>query len=176
MVNIYLASSGSNANTMVFSEGNINGVHIIKLIKHADERGFLMETFRADTLPEGLKPLMSYASYTKPGIARGPHEHQNQTDIFSFIGPGNFKIYLWDNRSQSSTYGKRTVIFGGRDDPITLIVPPGVVHAYRNISKTEKGMVLNFPDRLYAGWNKREPVDEVRHEDSKDSFYRDFIQ
>ncbi len=54
-------------------------------------------------------------------------------------------------------------------------MPPGVVHAYRNDSETESGMVLNFPDQLYAGWGKREAVDEIRHEESEDAFFKDFL-
>ena len=60
-------------------------------------------------------------------------------------------------------------IFGGEDNPITVIVPPGVVHGYKNISKLERGMVLNFPDKLFMGWDKKEAIDEIRHEDEQDS-------
>ena len=38
-----------------------------------------------------------------------------------------------------------------------------------------RGMVLNYPDRLYKGSGKKEEVDEIRHEDKEDEFYRDFI-
>ena len=160
---------------MKFKKGNIEGVIIKKLTKSMDERGYLAETFREDTLPDRLKPVMSYVSFTKPGIARGPHEHRKQTDIFCFIGPGNFKIKLWDNRKESSTFGKFIEITGGKDNLITVVVPPGVVHGYKNISK-ENGMVLNFPDQLYKGWGKKEEVDEIRHEDREDEFYLDFIK
>ena len=152
-------------------KGQIDGVIIKKLAKHLDRRGYLCETFRLDELPQGLSPVMSYVSYTEPGIARGPHEHKEQTDIFAFIGPGNFLLKLWDNRTESTTYGHYMEIFGGRDNPVTVIIPPGIVHGYKNISSTEQGMVLNFPDRLYMGWNKKEEVDEVRHEDVVDSPY-----
>ena len=161
---------------MEFKNSKIDGVVIINLKKYVDERGFLIETFRIDELPEELRPEMSYISYTEPEISRGPHEHDNQTDIFAFIGPGNFKVYLWDNRKNSKTYLNRMIIFGGEDNPISVVVPPGVVHGYKNISKTIRGMVLNFPDKLYAGWNKKEPVDEIRHEDKGDEFYEDFIK
>jgi len=160
---------------MEFVNDKIDGVIIHSLKKHIDERGSLIETYRCDILPEGITPKMSYSSFTEPGIGRGPHEHLKQTDIFSFIGPGNFKVYLWDNRKKSVSYGKRMILFGGVDNPITLIVPPGIVHGYKNISKTIPGMVLNFPDKLYAGWGKKEEVDEVRHENEKDLFYEDFI-
>lgn len=159
-----------------FKKGEIDGVIINNLKKHVDERGFLIETFRIDELPEKLHPEMSYVSYTEPGVSRGPHEHKHQTDIFAFIGPGNFKIKLWDNRKDSKTYQYSMVIYGGEDNPIGLVIPPGVVHAYKNISKTVRGMVLNYPDKLYAGWGKKEPVDEIRHEDKGDEFYEDFIK
>ena len=161
---------------MDFKSGDIEGVSITPLKKLVDERGFLIETFRADQLPEGLNPVMSYVSYTEPGIARGPHEHENQTDIFAFIGPGNFMIVLWDNRKNSNTYLNKMIVFAGEDNPLQIIVPPGVVHAYRNVSKTTRGMVLNFPDRLYAGWGKKEKVDEIRHEDKEDEFFMDFVK
>jgi len=160
---------------MKFERGTIEGVQVRPLSKYVDERGFLVETFRNDSLPEGLTPVMSYVSYTEPDTARGPHEHEQQTDIFAFLGPGNFKICLWDNRGSSPSFGKKMTLFAGADNPSSVVVPPGVVHAYRNISKTERGMVLNYPDRLFAGRQKKEPVDEIRHEDDKDTFYQDFL-
>jgi dTDP-4-dehydrorhamnose 3,5-epimerase len=56
-----------------------------------------------------------------------------------------------------------------------VVVPPGVVHGYKNISDRD-GMVLNYPDKLYKGWGKKEEVDEIRHEDKEDEFYLDFIK
>jgi dTDP-4-dehydrorhamnose 3,5-epimerase len=161
---------------MEFKKGEIEGVVIEKLIKFSDERGFLVETFRIDNLIGNLKPVMSYVSYTRPGIARGPHEHKKQTDIFCFTGPGNFKIKLWDNRRESKTYGNCMQVIGGEDNTIRVIVPPGVVHGYKNISEEADGMVLNYPDKLYRGWSRKEVVDEIRHEDKEDKFYLDFIK
>ena len=159
-----------------FKKGQIKGVIIEKLNKFIDERGFLVETFREDSLLGKLRPAMSYVSYTKPGIARGPHEHMEQTDIFCFIGPGNFRIKLWDNRKGSKTYKSCMEIVGGEDNSIRVIVPPGVVHGYKNISLKADGMVLNYPDKLYRGWDRKEEIDEIRHEDKKDEFYLDFIK
>jgi len=112
---------------------------------------------------------MSYISYTKPRIARGPHEHLKQTDIFTFVGPGNFLLKLWDNRPGSSTYQNYTEIIAGAGNPLTIIVPPGIVHGYKNISTTETGMVLNYPDQLFMGPGKKEPVDEIRHENNPEN-------
>jgi dTDP-4-dehydrorhamnose 3,5-epimerase len=92
------------------------------------------------------------------------------------MGPGNFRIKLWDNRKESKSFGNYMEIVGREDNPIRVIVPPGVVHGYKNISKEVDGMVLNYPDKLYRGWDRKEEVDEIRHENNKDEFYLDFIK
>jgi dTDP-4-dehydrorhamnose 3,5-epimerase len=158
---------------MEFHKGQIEGVVVTPLTRYVDERGYLMETFRADTLPEGIRPAMSYVSVTEPGVERGPHEHVGQTDVFAFPGPGTFMIVLWDARPASPTLGARMRLFGGPESPLAVVVPPGVVHAYRNISRTERGVVLNYPDVLYGGWGRKEPVDEIRHEVAGDVFFED---
>ena len=154
-----------------FQKGKIKGVIIYKLNKNTDNRGVLIETYRQDLLPEGLVPAMSYVSFTKPGSSRGPHEHRMQTDIFSFLGSGHFLIRLWDNRKDSSSYGSFEELQAGKSDPITLIIPPGVVHGYKNISDNELGTVINYPDRLYKGKDRKEEIDEIRYEDEDDSVF-----
>jgi dTDP-4-dehydrorhamnose 3,5-epimerase len=54
---------------------------------------------------------------------------------------------------------------------MALIVPAGVVHAYKNVG-LEPGVVFNCPNRLYKGWNRQDPVDEIRHEEHIDSIYK----
>jgi dTDP-4-dehydrorhamnose 3,5-epimerase len=147
-----------------FTQGKIHDVVVKPLAKYLDERGWLAELFRSDEMDSVFMPVMAYISMTRPGIARGPHEHREQADCFAFIGPSNFKVYLWDARADSPTRGVRQVIFGGGDSPVLVIVPAGVVHAYKNIGG-EDGIVFNAPNRLYAGECKRSPVDEIRHED-----------
>ena len=34
------------------------------------------------------------------------------------------------------------------------------------------GLVINCPNRLYAGEGRREPVDEIRHEDDANTIFR----
>jgi dTDP-4-dehydrorhamnose 3,5-epimerase len=161
---------------MRFKNGYIEGIRVDRLVKNVDRRGFLVETYRADGLPEGLAPQMSYVSYTEPGVARGPHEHLAQTDIFVFMGPGEFRIRLWDNRKTALTFLNTMTVLAGESNPVRLIVPPGIVHAYKNTSKALKGMVLNYPDRLYRGWGRKDQVDEIRHEDQGDEFFVDFMK
>ncbi len=65
----------------------------------------------------------------------------------------------------------RQIIYAGEDAPRTIIIPPGVVHAYKNIGG-KPGMVINLPNALFAGKGKREPVDEVRHENDANTIFR----
>jgi dTDP-4-dehydrorhamnose 3,5-epimerase len=147
----------------MFKNGTIQDVIVRNLTKFIDDRGWLSELFRADEIPAELYPAMGYVSMTAPGVMRGPHEHADQADCFAFLGPSNFKIFLWDNRTSSPTYMTRQIVFAGADAPRSLVIPRGIVHAYRNIGEGQ-GMVLNFPNRLYAGEGKKNPVDEIRHE------------
>ena len=147
---------------------DIEGVIIKELTKHADSRGWLVEIFRQDELPVSLHPVMSYVSWTKPGVVRGPHEHKEQSDCFCFIGPSTFRLYLWDNRPHSPTYGRNCQLELGERLNAMVIVPPDVVHAYKNVG-TVDGIVFNAPNRLYAGEGRKEPVDEIRYEDDPSS-------
>ena len=154
-----------------FCEGAIDGVIFKPLSPYRDHRGWLIELYREDNLPPDQQPVMAYVSETLPGVARGPHEHVDQTDYFAFFGPGDFLLYLWDARPASPTRGHSMKVAVGESNRQCVIVPPGVVHAYKNVGQTP-GWVFNAPNRLYAGKGKREPVDEIRHEDAAESAYR----
>jgi len=151
------------------------GVSLQPLVPAVDSRGWLAELFRSDVLEaagmQQAQPVMGYLSMTLPDVARGPHEHRDQTDFLVFPGPSDFEVTLWDNREASPTFGRSESFVLGASRPATLIVPPGVVHAYRNVGKVE-GWVLNFPNRLYKGPGRTEPVDEIRHEDNPESQYK----
>lgn len=156
---------------MTFERGAIEGVVVRDLRKLVDERGWLAELFRHDDLAEEFYPQMAYLSQSEPHVQRGPHEHVDQADLFCFVGPSNFKLRLWDNRPDSPTYRRVMTLFVGADRPASVLVPKGVVHAYRNVGHSI-GVVINCPNRLFMGPNRAEPVDEIRHEDDPDTVYR----
>jgi dTDP-4-dehydrorhamnose 3,5-epimerase len=154
-----------------FKPGQIAGVFVRELRKFADSRGWLAELFRHDELGTQFYPAMAYISSSHPGVTRGPHEHVDQADLFCFLGPSNFKLRLWDNREDSETFQCVMTVVVGEDNPASVLVPVGVVHAYQNVGLVA-GIVTNCPNRLYMGQGKREPVDEIRHEDDPDTPYR----
>lgn len=154
-----------------FITGDIDGVLVRELRPFNDSRGWLTELFRNDGLEKEFHPAMAYISSTKPGVTRGPHEHVDQADYFCFIGPSNFKLRMWDNRPGSKTLNHSMTLIVGADDPKAVLVPAGVVHAYQNVGEVD-GIVINCPNRLYAGEGAKEQVDEIRHEKDPNTIYR----
>ena len=138
----------------------IHDVSIRTLPVNHDNRGWLTEIFRSDETLSGLLPQMSYVSCTKPGVARGPHQHVSQTDTFIFIS-GSWWVKLWDPRINSISNG--VCMRFKLAQPTLVIVPPGVIHAYANAGITS-ALVINLPNTLYRGWGKQNPPDEVRYE------------
>ena len=155
----------------MFVVAPIKDVVVRDLHKVRDQRGWLSELFRQDDIESGFFPIMAYISSTLPGVTRGPHEHQDQTDLFCFIGPSDFKLRMWDNRTDSSTYRNMMTLIVGEDDPKAVLIPKGVVHAYQNVG-TLDGIVINCPNRLYQGPHRQDPIDEIRHEDDPNTIFR----
>lgn len=147
----------------------IEGVIIKELKKYEDDRGWVAELYRSDE--DNFKPEMSYASFTKHNVVRGPHEHKEQSDYFCFFGPGDFEMHLWDNREDSKTYEKYEKMIVGSSKPVVVVVPPGVVHGYKCVSENGAWYV-NSPNALYAGKDKKEEVDEIRHEVDPNSKFK----
>jgi len=153
------------------NESKIKGVKVYELDKYEDGRGWLSEVWRRDELEAGEVPAMTYISLTKPGVARGPHEHVHQTDLFGFVGPSTFKLFLWDNREDSETHELHETHDLGVDKFAVAIIPPGVVHGYKNIGESD-GVVVNAANTLYKGEGKTEEPDEVRHEADVESKFK----
>ena len=148
----------------------IQDVIIKDLAVYQDNRGWLSEIWRNDEAD--YVPAMGYASFTLPGVIRGPHEHHFQSDYFIFVGPGNFDLYLWDRRESSSTFGEHLVLTGlGQGKATAVIVPPGVVHGYKAVGD-QPAYSINLPNKLYRGAGKQEEIDEIRWEQDAESPYK----
>ncbi|MEI6378191.1 MAG: dTDP-4-dehydrorhamnose 3,5-epimerase family protein [Candidatus Falkowbacteria bacterium] len=147
----------------MFKFGEIEGVIVSGIVARHDQRGSLSEVWRANEKFNGHQPAMCYTSETNQLEKRGPHEHKMQTDLFIAIGPGCFVFNLWDNRPDSPTYGNMSQICAGENCAKAILIPPGVVHGY--LCLKGPGTIINLPDTLYAGTDKKEPIDEIRYED-----------
>ena len=147
------------------------GVRVEALPVFRDDRGSLHELFRVDEIPAGFKPLMACSSWSHPGVTRGPHQHVGQDDYFTFAGPSDFMVYLWDDRPGAAGAAKGWFIPTGEQAPTRIHVPRGVVHAYRNTGKAF-GLVVTVTSLLFKGEGRCDPVDEIRHELNPQSPYQ----
>ena len=118
---------------MPLDKTEIDGVLIGRNARHSDSRGWLTELFRSDELPDRFNVAMGYMSLTKPGEIRGPHEHKKQSDCLVFPGIGMFELSLWDNRTGSPSFGRHSTVKTNDTEALIVIIPPGVVHGYKNI-------------------------------------------
>ena len=62
---------------------------------------------------------------------------------------------------------------GLRDKPLIVseygVLMPSLYVCFCYDYAVGDAMVVNFPNRLFAGRGKKQPVDEVRYEDAKDT-------
>jgi dTDP-4-dehydrorhamnose 3,5-epimerase len=133
----------------------ICGVIVKQLKVIPDERGRLMEIFRADdNFFEKFGQVYMTSAY--PGVVKGWHYHKVQSDNMAVVR-GMMKIVLYDGRRESSTFGEINEIFAGVHSPVLVHIPPFVYHGFKCISEQE-AIVINTPTEVY---NYREP-DEFR--------------
>jgi len=133
----------------------IEGVRTRKLRRIPDERGYLMEMLRSDW-EEFQQCGQVYVTAVYPGVVKGWHYHKLQTDYFICVA-GMAKVVLYDSREDSPTHGEVNEFFMGTQNPMLLVIPPGVMHGFKGISP-ELTLIVNVPTELY---NYDEP-DEYR--------------
>jgi len=120
----------------------IEGVTIKKLVVHPDipdadqpgiKPGFLAEILRAD---EGLLKKFGQSTFTLTyeGTIKGFHWHERQDDLW-FAATGKIMVVMHDLRVDSQTFGQTQVLYAGRDDYKLIVIPTGVAHGYKVISK-----------------------------------------
>jgi len=136
----------------------IDGVRVIRLTRHVDERGFLMEILRSDA-PHFVGFGQAYITTCEPQpdgpVVKAWHKHGKQTDHFCLLR-GKAKIGLFDDRDGSPTRGEaQTVILGGGND-LLVQIPPGIWHGFMPLG-FEPACILNLPTETY---NHDDPDEE----------------
>jgi dTDP-4-dehydrorhamnose 3,5-epimerase len=109
----------------------IPGVRLVELISHGDERGAFIEVYRQEWIPEGAPPIVqSNLSYSRAGVLRGLHFHQQQADYWCVV-EGEAFVALVDLRQGSPTFRATAgVTFRAAERLRGLYVPPGVAHGF----------------------------------------------
>jgi dTDP-4-dehydrorhamnose 3,5-epimerase len=124
----------------------IDGVKIKKLKVIPDERGRLMEMFRADD--EFFEKFgQVYVTTTYPGVVKAWHKHERQADNMACVA-GMVKLVLYDARQGSPTRGKIDQLCMGVHNPILIHIPAGIYHGWMCLSDGES-IVVNAPTEMY---------------------------
>ncbi|MDX2150426.1 MAG: dTDP-4-dehydrorhamnose 3,5-epimerase family protein [Bryobacteraceae bacterium] len=135
----------------------IAGVRISPFPTWPDDRGYFFEVMRSgqgmvDAFPAASTQVSAALNY--PGIIKAFHFHHHQTDCWC-AAVGMLQVALADLRPESLTFGKRNTIYTGALRPWQIIIPPGVAHGYKVISR-EPSVLIYVTDRFYN------PEDEGR--------------
>ena len=135
-------------------EGTIRGVVVKELVRHCDERGYLLEVLRDD---DGLLSRFGQSTYTLtyPGVIKAFHWHRHQDDLW-FIAQGEARVVLYDLREDSPTKGVTQVIYAGEHRPLLILIPAGVAHGYQVLGSKPLGLFYHTT----RSYDPRDPDEE----------------
>ncbi len=121
---------------MNFIRCDIPDVVICEPVVHGDERGYFVETFRADKLEEFLGYKINFCqdneSKSSKGVLRGLHYQlapHAQTKLVRVI-KGKVLDVAVDIRKGSPTFGKHVAVELNEDNKRQLLVPRGFAHGF----------------------------------------------
>lgn len=127
-----------------------DGVSLVPLTPHADERGVFTELFRASWQLD-IAPVQWNAVSSKANVLRGVHAHVSHADFLT-LAVGRATIGLHDLRPGSPTEGLGTTVELDADAPAGLVIPVGVAH----------GFYFHVPSvHVYAVSHEFDPADEL---------------
>ncbi|MBI4240680.1 MAG: dTDP-4-dehydrorhamnose 3,5-epimerase family protein [Candidatus Rokubacteria bacterium] len=133
----------------------IQGVELIGLKAHVDDRGYLVEILRkADPHFQQFGQVYLVGDLIK-GTIKAWHKHRQMWEWF-FVSHGSAKFALYDDREDSPTHKEiNTFVLGERNQGL-LVVPPGVYHGH--MALTDDVQLVAVSSEVY----NREHPDEVR--------------
>ncbi len=128
-------------------ETDIDGVLLVSLTRHADDRGSMTEIFRREWIPGSREMVQANLSRSRPNVLRGLHFHRRQADYWCVL-EGEALVGLFDLRTGSPTEGGSAAVAVASDDLRCLYIPRGVAHGFY----TATGLLLQYlVDEAYSG-------------------------
>lgn len=124
---------------MTFEELEIPGVVLVRPRVHGDERGFFLETWRADEYGQLLDPGQVFVqdnhSRSQRGVLRGLHfqTRRPQGKLLRCVTGAIFDVAV-DLRPGSATLGRWVGLRLDAETQHQLYIPPGFAHGFQVIS------------------------------------------
>jgi dTDP-4-dehydrorhamnose 3,5-epimerase len=105
----------------------IEGLRVVPLRRHADERGWLMEIRRESAMPKPTR--QTNVSFSRRGVIRGLHYHERgQDDLFVCL-QGTARVVVLDR-----TNGETFTADIGDDNPVAVYIPGIHAHGFEALS------------------------------------------
>jgi dTDP-4-dehydrorhamnose 3,5-epimerase len=138
---------------------NIEGVALVELTPHGDDRGIFLETYRREWVPGAREMIqMNVVSRVANSIV-GLHYHLHQADYW-YIAAGNARAILHDLRVGSPTEGVSASFDLGPPVAQGLFIPPGVAHGFAALTDMTITYLVdgyyNPADELGLAWDDPE--------------------
>ena len=144
---------------MNFIRTDIPDVVICEPTVHGDDRGYFVETFRADKLEDFLGYKINFCqdneSKSSRGVPRGLHYQLSpaaQTKLVHVI-QGRVLDVAVDIRKGSSTFGKHVAVELSAENKRQLLVPRGFAHGF--VVLEDDTMFTYKVDNYYSPENDR---------------------
>ena len=105
----------------------IEGLRLLRLERHTDERGWFAELARASALPKPIQQVN--LSHSRRGVIRGLHYHERgQDDLFACLS-GMVRVVVLD-RTSGETFAEDI----GDENPFAIYVPGIHAHGYEALT------------------------------------------
>lgn len=119
----------------------IEGVEILPLVQHRDQRGWLAEILKAPSV-EGAPFGQILVTVALPGVAKGGHYHHHKVEWFCVI-QGRARLVL-----QELSSGRRQEIDMGESNMLTVKIPPHIGHSIQNTG-SETMVLLVYANEVF---------------------------
>jgi dTDP-4-dehydrorhamnose 3,5-epimerase len=150
---------------VLFTSTAVEGVYIIDVEPHADERGSLSRAFCAEEFEQhGIEPAISQMNLNhseRAGTIRGLHYQRGshaETKLVRCVRGAVFDVAA-DMREGSETYGRWVGVELSADNRRALLVPEGCAHGFQTL--------VDDVELLYTASHPYTPASEagVRYSD-----------
>ena len=153
----------------------INGVYHVTPQVFSDERGFFVETYRREWIPQRSREMVqANRGDRQAGSIVGLHYHLHQSDYW-YVPYGTVRVVLHDLRAGSPTDGGTICMDLGGPGHEGLYIPPGVAHGFGSLTDAtitylvdgyynpsdELGVAWDDPT-IGADWGIEEPILSAR--------------
>ncbi|MFQ5716145.1 MAG: WxcM-like domain-containing protein [Nitrospinales bacterium] len=117
-------------------------IEVKNLEKKTDARGWLIEVLRGERLGPNKSFGQIFVAVAPPGKVRGNHYHHRKIEWFCVLS-GTGLLLLKDLET-----GEEKEITMGENEPKTVKITPGVIHAIKNVGTHDMALLVYVDEQF----------------------------